>query len=190
MKTRNLFFALLLAITTTTLAYGNEGPGMTVVNVKGSEIYKVIYKGSIGGKVRLNILDAQGHKIHSESFAGLNGFILPVNFKGLQAGNYTIEIVDNAGRYEEQVSFTPLSDTKSIHVTRLVRESGKYLLAIADAKDETINVRIYDQDERLVYNETKQLSGDFAQVYRMENPFGHYTFEISDGAGKRKHFTF
>ena len=190
MKTRTLFFALLLAITTTALAYGSEGPGMTVVNVKGSEIYKVIYRGSVGGKARLNIVDAHGNKIHSESFAGLNGFILPVNFKGLQAGNYTIEIVDNTGRYEELVSFNPLSDTKSIHVTKLVRESGKYLLAIADAKNETISVRIFDQDQRLVYDETKKLSGDFAQVYRMENPFGHYTFEISDGAGKRKHFTF
>src|SRR5688500_18210725 len=149
MKTRTLFFALLLAIGTTALAYGDEGPGMTVVNVKGSEIYKVIYRAAAVGKVRLNILDAQGHKIHSESFAGLNGFILPVNFKGLRAGNYTIEIVDNAGRYEEHVSFNPVSDTKSIHVSRLVRESGKYLLAIADAKHETINVRIYDQDERL-----------------------------------------
>lgn len=190
MKTRTLFFALLLAVSTTALAYGNEGPGMTVVSVKGSEIYKVIYKGSVGGKVRLNILDAHGNKIHSESFAGLNGFILPVNFKGLQAGSYTIEILDNAGRYEEQVSYKPVSDVKSIHVTKLVDASDKYLLAVAHGKGETINVRIYDQDERLVHNETKTLSGDFAQVYRMDNSQGRYTFEVSDSAGRTKHYNF
>ena len=190
MKTRTLFFALLITVSTAALAYGNEGPAMTVVSVKGSEIYKVIYRGSGEGKIRLSILDEQGQKIHSESFAGMAGFILPVNFKGLEAGNYTIEIVDNAGRYEEKIAHLPAGDSKKIHVSKLMRENGKYLLAVRDANNEAINVKIYDEEQRMVYEETKTLSGDFAQVYRIENPRGRYTFEISDAQGKKKHFTF
>lgn len=190
MKTRTLFFAVVLAVTTTALAYGNEGPGMTVVSVKGSEVFKVIYKGSVEGKIRLNILDEQGNKIYSESFSGVGGFILPVNFKGLRAGNYTIEIVHNAGIYQEEVSYKPVADSKNIHVSNLRRENGKYLLTITGANNEAINVKIYDEEQRVVYNETKTLSGDFAQVYRIENPRGRYSFQVSDADGKTRHFTF
>lgn len=190
MKTTAIIFTALLAVMTSAIVYANDGSGMTVISQKGSEIFKVIYKGGVSGKVRLNILDAQGKTIHTKIFAGLNGFILPVNFSGLQAGSYTIEVIDNKARYQEQVRYLPSSEMKSIHVSQLVREDGKYLLAVADAQDEAITIKIYDEKQRLVYNELKVLSGDFAQVYHIENTRGHYTFEVADSSGNRKYFNF
>lgn len=190
MKMKSLFFAVLLALGTSTFAFGNDEPGMTVVSVKGSQIFKVIYRGSETGKVKMNILDANGKVIHSETFAGLNGFIIPVNFKGVASGNYTIEVVDSSGKYQENVSNGPAFDLKSIHVSKILTEEGKFLLAMANVQDEPIRVTIYDRSDKVVYNESKTVNGDFAQVYRIEKPGGRYTFEISDAAGNSKYFTF
>jgi hypothetical protein len=190
MKTKALFFALLIAVSTTAFGFDNGEPSMTVVAFKGSEIFKVIYKGTTTGKVRMNILDQRGNVIHSESFSGLNGFILPVNFKGLQSGTYTIELIDNAGKYQELVNYRPAHELKSIHVTKLVNENGKFLLAVANAQSEPIRIRIFDQDQRVIYNDSKVVTGDFAQVYKLENAYSRYTFEVSDEKGYKKYFNF
>lgn len=187
MKTTTLFFALVLAVSTTAFALNDE-PGLTVVSSKGSEVFKVIYKGTTTGKVKLNILDGRGTVIHSETISGLNGFICPVNFKGLQSGQYTIEVVDKSGKYQESVTYKPAHQMKSIHVSKLLTQDGKYLLAVANAQNEPINIKIFDTEQRLVYNESKTLNGDFAQVFKMSDAYGRYTFEISDDAGNKRYF--
>src|SRR5688572_16340318 len=122
MKTKTLFFAMLLTVSTTAFALGKDKPGMAVVSAKGSGVFKVIYQGETAGRIRLNIFDAQERIIHSETINGLNGFIRPLNFKGLRSGNYTIELVDDAGKHRERVVYLPAHEMKSIHVSKLSRE--------------------------------------------------------------------
>lgn len=187
MKTTTLFFALLLAVSTA--AFSNDEPGLTIVSSKGSEVFKVIYKGTATGKIKLNIRDVRGTVIYTETISGLDGFICPVNFKGLAPGQYTIEVVDKAARYEESVTYKPASDLKSIHVSKLVSENSKYLLAVANANEEPIRVKIYDEEDRVVYNESQIRNGDFAQVFKLPG-YGRFTFEISDDSGNKKYFNF
>lgn len=183
-----LFFALLVAVSAT--ASANDFPGLTVVSLKGSEVFRVIYKGATPGKVKFNILDAKGKTILAQTVDGANGFIMPVNFKGLDSGDYTFEIIDNGEKYSEKVAYTPFYDLKKIHVSKIIKEEGKFLLAIANAQNEPISVKIYDETQRLVYNESKTLSGDFAQVFAIEDTTKGYTFEVSDENGNRKYFSF
>jgi hypothetical protein len=190
MKTKTLFLAMLIALSSTALAFENDKPGMTVVSVKGSEVFKVIYKGGTAGKVQLNIFDGQGKMIHTEAFKGLNGFIIPVNFRGLPSGAYTIEIVDGNGNYREEVNYLPTYEVKSIHMSKLSGEDSKFLLAISDAQNEPIRVKIYDAAERVVFDESKVIDGDFAQVFKITQAHGRYTFEVSDAQGNEKHFSF
>lgn len=189
MKTKSLFFAVLIAVSASAFA-GEDEPGMTVVPVKGSEVFKVIYRGGSAGRVWLHVYDPQGNRIHSERIQGLNGFICPLNFKGLAPGSYRIEIIDEKVRYQEEISFRKPVREKSIHVSKLQGAEGKYLLAIANVRNEPIHVAIYDSGNRMIFSETRDLDADFAQVYRLPYPNRGYTFEISDKAGQRKHFSF
>jgi len=188
MKIKGLVLSLLVIVSSA--AFANEGdPSVAVVAFKGSEVYKVIYKGG-AGKVRMNILDAQGKKIHSSTIDAEDGFILPVNFKGLSAGTYTIEILDDAGKYTQQVVYKPASALHAVHVSKLQNADDKFLLALANLQNEAIKVTIYDAAQRVVYHESKVLSGDFAQVYKIEHPSNSYTFEVSDSSGNSKSFKF
>jgi hypothetical protein len=192
MKFKSLFVAAFVVISSVALAAGKDEPrktGLAIVPVKGTEVFKVIYKGENTGKVKLNIYNAEGQVILSESMGVLDGFICPVNFKGLASGEYTIELVDAAGKKVEKVSFQnaqPKRNVKHVHVSRISNEAGKFILAVTSTGAEKINVNIYDSNNNLVHTELKEISGDFAQVYKLENATGNYTFEISDNSGNIK----
>jgi len=188
MKMKALFFALLVGISSAALA--NNEPAMKVVPLPGSETFKVIYKGTTPGRIKLNILDASGRTLHTRILHDADGFIVPLNFSGLSSGKYTIEVLDRAGRHVEDVVFKPLADLKTIHVSKLVDEEGKFLFVVANAQNEPVFVRIYDEYRRLIHEDSKVLSGDFAQVYRLDTPAKGYAFEVSDAAGNRKWFNF
>lgn len=181
---------MLITMSLVSSAYGHDGPEMAVVVAKGSEVFKVIYKGSASGKVKLNVFDSQGRIIHSASLGGKDGFICPLNFKGLPSGNYTIELIDDHRSHQQKVNYVTVHERKSIHVSKLMNEDGKFLFSVANAQNEPITIRIYDQHQRLLYSASKNLEGDFAQVFRMAEGLNHYTFKISDAAGNEKFFVF
>jgi len=189
MMKRLIVVAMMVAATAAAFA-GNDDPKMTVVAFQGTDVYKVIYKGSESAKVRLNILNANGGVLHTEMITGLEGFIRPLNFKGLTSGQYTIEVIDGGERYVKQIAHKPAADPKAIHVSKIMAEPGKYLLAVAHAQNEPIRIRIYDERSRLVHEESRVIAGDFAQVYNFKDTFGRYSFEVVDQRGKSKYFWF
>jgi hypothetical protein len=195
MKTKSLFFAALVLVSAVASAAGKDEPrrtGMAIVPVKGSEVFKVIYRSESAGKVKLNIYNSNAKLILTETFNGTDGFICPVNFAGLEAGEYTIELVDASGKKAEKVSLNTKKSSKHVHVSKINNEAGKYLLSVVDtsfAADE-INVKIYDAKNNLIHSETKETRGDFAQVYKLKDASGSYTFEVSDKTGKLKTIRF
>ncbi len=191
MKTKFLLIAMLVAVSATVSAIGKEEPtkaGLAIVPVKGSQTFKVIYKTENAGTTKLNIYNAEAKVIFSKTVSNTEGFILPLNFNGLAAGEYTIELTDATGTKIEKINFQPTTVVKSklnVHVAKM-SEAGKFLLAVANSSNEVITVKIYDNFSNLVYNETKELNGDFAQVYALKNTLATYTFEVSDNAGNTK----
>jgi hypothetical protein len=194
MKTKSLLFAALVFVTSIAFA-GKDEPrrtGMAIVPVKGSETFKVIYKGATAGKVKLNIYNANGKVILTESFAGTDGFIVPINFSGLQAGEYTIELIDATGKKSEKVTLnTEKKSAGVVHISKIGTENGKFLLSVANTKPGSkINVKIYDAKNNLIHNETQSVNADFAQVYKLNTVSEAFTFEVTDSTGKTKTIRF
>jgi len=195
MKARFLFLAALVTVGSLATAFGKDVPrntGLAVVPVKGSEIFKVIYKGENTGRVKLNIYNASSRIIFSESIHVGDGFICPLNFAGLEPGEYTLELVDITGakKVEKVKYLSPVSASKNVHVSKLVKEDGKFLVAVSNAGTEKINVRIYDGANNLVHSESREVKGDFAQLYTVKHITGAVTFEVSDDAGYTKTIRF
>jgi hypothetical protein len=188
MKTKSLFIAVV-AMVVALSAFGEEpsnSKGLAVVPVKGSEVIKVIYKGESAGKIKLNIYNQQSQLVFSEIFNGIDGFIRPLNFNGLAAGQYTFEIIDANGKKTEKVDYRPFTAKSSnVHVSKLAGE-GKFLLAVAAKGKETISVKIYDEANTLVHSESKSVDGAYAQIYTVKNVKGALTFEVTDAAGTTK----
>jgi hypothetical protein len=192
MKITSLFIAALVVLNSAVAFASEDEPrtGFAVISVKGREVFKVIYQSESAGRVKLNIYNSKGSVIYTETFYGTDGFIMPLNFKGLSAGEYTIEVVSPEGRKLEKVQYNPANNTKQIRVSKIAGEEGKYLLAIANSGKEMISVNIYDQRNHLVFHESKTIDGEFAQIYKLENTSSSYTFEVTDQDGNAKRVTF
>jgi hypothetical protein len=192
MKTKSLFFAAFVLVSSLAVAAGKDEPrniGMAIVPVKGSEVFKVIYKGETAGKVKLNIYNSESRVILTQTFNSTQGFIVPVNFAGLEAGEYTIELVDAAGKKVEKVTFGAkvAASQKIAHISNIDKQNGKFLLSVVNpTAGQEINVKIYDAENNLIHNETKTVNGDFATVYKFNPANTSLTFEVSDSTGKIK----
>lgn len=185
MKTQVMCIAAFMVIVASVAAVGKDEPraGMAVVPVKGSEVFKVIYRGESASKVKLNVLNASSDIVFTETFNNMDGFIRPLNFSGLQFGEYTIEVTDAQGTRVERINYQPMKAERAVHVSKLVNDEGSFLLSVAKNNGQSITVKIFDNDSNLLYTGSRSDSGDFAQLFTLKDVDGGVTFEISDNAG-------
>ncbi len=185
MKTQVMCIAAFMVIVASVAAVGKDEPraGMAVVPVKGSEVFKVIYRGESASKVKLNVLNASSDIVFTETFNNMDGFIRPLNFSGLQFGEYTIEVTDAQGTRVERINYQPMKAERAVHVSKLVKDEGSFLLSVAKNSGQSITVKIFDNYSNLLYEGSRSDAGDFAQLFTLKDVDGGVTFEISDNAG-------
>ncbi len=186
MKTKSMVLAGMMVLASIfTFASEPSTSQLVIINQKETGMFKVIYQGVSEQTVVMKIYGQGGKVVFTETIKSVKGFILPVNFSGMEAGEYIIEVTDENGKQLQKVSYLTETNVKSIHVSK-VSEEGKYLLAVANNGTEKINVRIFDGDNNLVHNENMTINGNFGLVYNLKQVVGTPTFEITDNNGKTK----
>ena len=180
MKTKSFLTALLMVIGVAVVS------AQTVaVEKKSSNVFKITYKDETAGKVEMSIFNAAGTEVFAETFKDVKSFARPLNFSGMEHGEYTVELVANNGKKVEKINYTLESSLKNVHLARIANES-RYVLAVTSAGTEPINVKIFDSANQLVLDENKNSNNGFATVYNLKNLTGAFTFEVSDQSGNTK----
>jgi hypothetical protein len=188
MNTKSIVVAAFALISSVALANEPGNPRVVVISQKQSGTFKVIYEGEKTGNVQMNISNAAGKVIFSETIKGVDGFIRPVNFMGMEPGEYSIEVIDAKGKQIQKVTYVNENVVKNVHVAKIADE-GKYLLAVANQDAEQINVKIFDGTNQLVHNENLTVSGNLGLVYNLKNVTGTPTFEVTDKTGNVRTIT-
>lgn len=109
MKTKSLLLTALMTVSSL-LAVANDDPkdtGLMVINGK-EGIYKLIYEGEKSSTLKLSIVNEKGKVVYEERVGNLKGFIVPVNFKGMAAGQYTIQLSGNSQILKTTVNYSPV----------------------------------------------------------------------------------
>ncbi len=182
---KNVVVALALIVSAAAFAIDPVNPKLVVVTSKNTGVFKVIYEGGAGA-VKMNVVNHAGKLVFTETIKGVDGFVRPVNFAGMEAGEYTIEIVDANGKQIQKVNYNNESAVKSIHIAKISGTDAKYLLAVANDAEETINVRIFDGNNNQVHEENVKMTGNFGLVYNLKEVAGTPTFEVTDKTGNTK----
>ena len=161
--------------------------GMSVI--KNGALVKLFYRGEQSGKVKVTIYDEKGDVVFTETMQNMDQFMRPYNFKSLPYGVYTIELSDESGKRMQQVTHKYAKKWRSAHLTRLNPLENRYMLAVPNTGKDALTVRIFDEHNRMLFEEKQTIHGDFAKVYNLNRIAGEHTFEIVDQEGKRNRLT-
>lgn len=181
----------LVAMVISAFAFASNPPSkMAVVGQQKTGTFKVYYEGASAGMVTLKVYDNSNAEIFSETIKGLAKFMRPLNFVGMDAGLYTIEIIDENGSQTKKVNYiidaqTSKDETtiRAFHVCKL--QDGKYLVSVANKGAEDINIRIFDDYGNLIHTESRTVNGGLGLVYNLKKVSGQPVFTITDNAGNR-----
>jgi hypothetical protein len=183
MKTKSILLIAAVLISSVALADEPGSPKLVVLSQKESGLYKVIYENPKTSKVKMTILNSDGDAIYAESIRVEDGFILPVNFKGMTPGEYSIEVADGTGKQVQKVNYVTSAKAQRIHVAKL-DAANKYLLSVASQG--VINVRILDGANNIIHEQDLTVDGGFGLVYNLKGIEGNPTFEVTDPSGAVK----
>lgn len=157
--------------------------GMAVV--KSGSGFKLFYHGLKRGDIKVTIYDAKGHAVHKETLHKVESFVRPYNLSSLNDGEYTVELTDADGTQLQKLTYQAQAATTR-NLMRLVRVKGfdnKYMLMVPNKGNETLDIKIYDDSNSLIYNVTEHIQGDFAGLYKLNRIGKNFIFEITTKSG-------
>lgn len=176
---------VLIAIGHVSAIAAEPNTPMGISVIKNGALVKLFYRGEQSGKVKVTIYNDNGDLVFTETMKHIEHFMRPYNFEALPYGEYTIELSDETGKRYEKISHRAADASRTAHVTRLKGVESKFLLTVPNKGKDKLKIRIYDRDDRLVFEEDRLIEGDFAKVYNLEEIAGDHTFEIVDQEGRR-----
>ncbi len=155
--------------------------------MKSEKGFKVFYKGTKSGNVRVTITNANGENIYQETLKNVESFMRPYNLSAMTEGDYSIEISSPEGRTIEKFSYSKHKVEKLMNLVHVKDGDGKYVLRVANKNgSDQLKVNIYDSKYNLIYTGVENITGDFAKVYDLKSLGKNFIFEVRDSAGETK----
>ncbi|HEY3403865.1 MAG TPA: hypothetical protein VGK59_10790 [Ohtaekwangia sp.] len=188
MKKTLLILSLVLLVSSVGFARRLDNPESKsgVGIMKHGSTFTLYYKASQPSRVKVAIYDATGRLVFSEVIRKLDGFSRPYNFSQLAEGEYTIEVVDNEKRQIEKVNYAQGKVENLINISRVSGTDNKYLLTVPGKANDVVSVKIYGNNNQVLYSQQEAVRGDFAKVYNLSNVKSSVLFTVTDSKGNVK----
>jgi len=196
---RNLTTAVL-AFLILTVSYANEGTAtdkrlVRLLPCDRQGVYKLLYVNHGPEKIKVKIFNQEGRLIHKEKMEVNKGFMKPYNLGKYMSGDFRFEITDQYGTVELSTASKEIKADESSSAqesqaqVRLLpgNKEGVYkLLVVTDGIDQ-IEVKIFNQEGRLIRKEWIQTDRGFMQPYDLGTyQSGNFRFEVTDQHGTTK----
>jgi hypothetical protein len=186
MKTTFITGVMAMIFASASLFAADPAATVELVNQKGSSIYKVIYKAPGTGRVFLKISGEEG-VVLSETLSFTNGFMLPIDFQGMAAGEYTVEVLGKDTRFKQTVVYEKVTPVAYVRLTE--QPGAKQLLTITSQVPTEFTIRIYDNWNNELFARTETVKSEYGVVFNMSHVAGGYRFEVTEGPGHVKVIT-
>ncbi len=156
--------------------------GMAVV--KSNSGFKLFYRGTNSGNVKVSIINSKGEQVFKETLHNVESFVRPYNMSSLGEDEYTVQLTSSDGKLIDKVAYTKETMADHVRVVAVKNSPNKFLMSLANKTGaENVEVKIYDKDNNLVFQQSEKVSGDFAKVYSLKQLRDHVIFEVTTDNG-------
>jgi len=157
-------------------------PASGLAVTKNGSTFKVFYRGVNANDIKVSILDADNNVVFAETIRKVDAFVRPYNFEKLAKGEYTIEVSEAGSRQTQKILYEE-SNERLVGLVRLAGDASTFLLTVPNKGDETLRITIRGEEDELLYSGVEKIHGDFAQLYKLKDATGEFSFEVSDSKG-------
>jgi hypothetical protein len=186
--------ALIIACVMMSFAAVAATPVSMTVTATSANVFKISYRAEVAENVKISIYDNNNQLVFVEVLSNVASFVRPYNFTEMSEGQYTIVVANKNGKQAEKVIYTANKIESFISVSEVANAENKYMLNVTNNGSEDVFVRIFNNENTLVHEQSVKVTGSFGLIYNLNNvksaTDSTVTFEVSTSSGKFEKITF
>lgn len=140
--------------------------------------YKLVYPVRTAGIVYVKIYDQDNQLVFSDRIRNKDGFMRPYDFSDMPDGNYKFTIQSAGGQVTTDIVHKQYKNDLDISVAD-TDEKDAYRLVVKGVKNDPVYVNIYDQKDRLVYEDVVKVGKNFSRIYAFPELNADFTFVVT-----------
>ncbi len=191
---KSKFNALVIACLMMSFAAVAASPVSMSVTAASANVFNINYKTAEAGTVKISIYDTNNQLVFAEVLTNVSSFVRPYNFTDMSQGEYTITVSGKNGNQTEKVNYTANKIESFISVSEVANAENKFMLNVTNNGSEAVFVRIIDNNNTLLHEQSVQVTGSFGLIYNLSKVKSatepSVTFEVSTESGKFEKITF
>jgi len=167
-KVKIFILALLVTAGTQVFANNDIEPEIQILTTAPNS-FKLVYKSGEAASVKINIYDESSSRIFSDRVNNPGSFSKLYNFKNLNSGKYTFEIIANGQAAKEDVYYTlpkKASHKMKAFVNQL-DDTKKFKFMVMGNDMEPVTVKIYDTSNKLLHQKSYKSQKSIGEVYNL-----------------------
>ena len=169
---KNLIVALLIlgisgASFASTITLG-ENSTFTIIT-KSDVKYELVYISEEPGDVRVNIYNESGLNVSTRLVKDVTKFKRTYDFSKLEPGTYKVVVKNADGVAKEEINHLVKKTRLKSFVTNLPAEQAIKVHVGDFNTDQPVSVRIYDEQNNIIFKDKIRNSHGFSRVYKLPN---------------------
>lgn len=165
-----------------------SGSSVKIFAVSNSKTLMVSVSNNLNDAIEIELDDANGHVLYSETTEKVNTFSKRLNLNSLDAGFYTLVVKKNLVKTIQPFELTETSikmsenERNEKYLPNIVQKGKKVDVNVLLNKISDVNVRVYDIEGRLVFEQISKDVQDLHKRFDLEKlAAGVYLVEVIAG---------
>lgn len=191
-----IVFIFFVALSISAMSFTNasnlpvvlSGSSVKIFAVSNSKTLMVSVSNNLNDAIEIELDDANGHVLYSETTEKVNTFSKRLNLNSLDAGFYTLVVKKNLVKTIQPFELTETSikmsenERNEKYLPNIVQKGKKVDVNVLLNKISDVNVRVYDIEGRLVFEQISKDVQDLHKRFDLEKlAAGVYLVEVIAG---------
>jgi hypothetical protein len=149
--------------------------------------YKMFYVSEQEGKVKVRLYNEEGARIFAKKINSEDGFALPYDFRNLEPGNYTFEVINADGSVLRQVvkhdDIVEKIELESLEANvQRIENSNRFELLVMKPNQQEVEIKIKNDKGLVLHTERVNFERGFKRTYDLSGvDCDNFTFIIENG---------